>query len=396
MVGGILSARLWAALLLLAPTPPRPAPGPAAPSGGYADTVWRIEEGLPQSTVSSIAQGSDGYLWFGTEEGLVRFDGSTFRVFGRRDGLSCLTVYLVVPDRQGGLWLGGRDCGLTHFHDGRFDHLPTLEGPEVDSVTALAEIEGVLWVGTNHGLARLDGRTFRFEPALGKTVITGLAPDAQGGLWIGASQRLLRLRGGRIEDFSRELGPQPSRINDLSMDDGGRLWVALSDGVLSARNGAFGRMEQEGVRGRDVSSLVRDPEGPVWVGLRDGALLRIVDARVEVVLPPDPSRGAVRSLFRDREGNLWFGTYADGLHLLRPRAFSTIGRPEGMANELAWSVGQDDAGALWVGTPGAGCIGWPTARWRRASRSARARSTASAGTAPAASGSPPATGFATW
>jgi ligand-binding sensor domain-containing protein len=127
-------------------------PLPEIPISQFHHDVWRTEEGLPQNTVPAIVQTRDGYLWFGTELGLVRFDGLRFTVFDKRTTpqLKSNAIYALLEDRGGNLWIGTNGGGLTRFHDGQFQSYGSRDGFSGAAVLSLAEDRaGALWIGTD-------------------------------------------------------------------------------------------------------------------------------------------------------------------------------------------------------------------------------------------------------
>ncbi len=171
-------------------------PGDATPGGGGGGLAltfrsWQREQGLPQNSVRALTQTRDGYLWIGSDDGVVRFDGVRFVSFGLREGLRSGPVQRLFEDSHGTLWIGTADSGLTRWRDGQFTTFTMRDGLPADSITALSEDgEGRLWVGTQAGLAvwqdgrfATPGATEQFK---GKP-ITVLFRNRQGVLWLGAT-----------------------------------------------------------------------------------------------------------------------------------------------------------------------------------------------------------------
>ncbi len=127
---------------------------PARSLTQYAHDVWRSEDGLPQNSVTAIVQTRDGYLWLGTEEGLVRFDGTRFIVFNKRNSvLRSNSVWALLEGQDGSLWIGTRG-GLYRLRSGQFAAYTTWDGLSSDLVLCLYEDQaGSLWIGTQDGLA---------------------------------------------------------------------------------------------------------------------------------------------------------------------------------------------------------------------------------------------------
>src|SRR5207302_6730710 len=114
---------------------------------------WQTEHGLPQNSVQAIAQTLDGYLWLGTQEGLVRFDGIRFTVFDQSNtqGIRHNHINAIVPARDGGLWIATYGAGIIRMNGNKFEPLTAKEGLAGDSASCLCEgNDGSLWIGT-HG-----------------------------------------------------------------------------------------------------------------------------------------------------------------------------------------------------------------------------------------------------
>jgi ligand-binding sensor domain-containing protein/serine phosphatase RsbU (regulator of sigma subunit) len=378
-------------------TDPAPAAPPAAgltmrPSVRFEHLS--TEEGLPQSHVTAIVQDRVGFMWFGTQEGLARYDGTGFTVYQHRmDGPSPLPssyVTALAVDDKGILWIG-TDSGLAAY-DVNTDEFstptgtaPAAAGKEKDeaaaeeavkSVTALHAAGGHLWVGYAGGrIERVDIATrsvsrFGADAGIAQSIRSfALAKD--GSLWVGTEgDGLVRLApdgkvtashgaGGKAGSLGAET------ITALLLTQKGTLWVGTEEAGVA-------RMEQEGtfrhlasgsesgqLTDSRITSLFEDRRGNLWVGTQNG-LNRIageggqierfeVDVRHQAGL----SFPWITSIFQDRTGVLWIGTFAGGLdkfdELATHFAFLYTGR--GPASFL-----EDPKGFLWIGTYPGGLI----------------------------------------
>jgi ligand-binding sensor domain-containing protein len=154
---------------------------------------WQTDDGLPQSTVSSIVQTKEGYIWFGTQEGLVRFDGIEFTVFddGNEPEFRSNNIRALLVDRNGALWIGTNDAGLVKYREGRFQAVSGDSLFAQARVSALVESEnGHLWIGTSDdGLFRLQQGMLHRENRVPSQEINSLVEDESGVLWIGTRDR---------------------------------------------------------------------------------------------------------------------------------------------------------------------------------------------------------------
>src|ERR1700744_3757983 len=162
----------------------------------YLHTVWRSEDGLPQNSIQTLLRTRDGYLWIGTQEGLVRFNGLEFKVFNKTttDAIHHNDIRALYEDRDGTLWIGTFGSGLIRYKDGEFKNFSAHQGLSNNSVTSIfQDSKGNLWVGTNDGLNEFSDEkisTFTHNNGLIDTAIKAIAEDAAGRIVVGTSSGL--------------------------------------------------------------------------------------------------------------------------------------------------------------------------------------------------------------
>ena len=336
--------------------------GPDKAMTQYVHDVWQTDDGLPQNTVQAIAQTPDGYLWLGTRDGLVRFDGVRFTVFDTDNApeIGHDFVLSLLTDARGRLWVGTAGGGLARYENGRFTRFTEAEGLPSSQVSALYEDRrGRLWVGTDGGgLVRLEGDPFLSEASRGAlgNRIRALAGDAES-LWVGTEAGLARLDDdGALSSFTPEEGLSRLSVRSLLVDREGVLWVGTDVGLNRLENGRFTVFTQDDGLSHDVIwSLHEDREGSLWIGTDGGGLNRRRDGRFTSFRSAQGlSNDSVYALFEDREGNLWIGTNLGGLNRLRDGRFTPFTTAEGLSNDYIRSVYEDREGNLWIGTEGGG------------------------------------------
>jgi diguanylate cyclase (GGDEF)-like protein/putative nucleotidyltransferase with HDIG domain len=329
----------------------------------YTHDGWQTEQGLPQNTVPAAVQTRDGYIWLGTELGLVRFDGVHFTVFdeGNTPEIKSNIVVALVEDHQRRLWIGTQGGGLTCLQDGKFTTYTTANGLSNDSVLSLYEDrQGNLWIGTDGGgLDRFqDGRftVYTTKTGLVNDAVFSIAEDAQGTLWIGTHAGLDRLKDGVFTTYTTKDGLKNGYVKSVHEDRQGRLWVATVGGGLSQLNGNrfTTYTTKDGLSSDEVWTLHEDSQGSLWIGT-SGGLDRFKDGRFEAYTSKQGlSDDEVWSILDDREGNLWVGTSSGGLNRLQDGEFTTFSSQEGLSKDFVLPVYEGQDGSLWVGTAGAG------------------------------------------
>lgn len=323
----------------------------------YVLDVWTVQDGLPQNSVVSIEQTSDGFLWLGTQEGLVRFDGLHFTTYTQE--VPNPFVSALHEDADGTLWIGTYGGGLTRYADGEFT-THAVEGLPDGHISALASAPGgALWIGTfDGGLARLqDGALELFSTAAGapESGITALATDAGGTVWIGTLEEgVVRFRDGQFTPFTVEDGLSAAEVRSLYPAADGSLWVATRLGVDRIAGGRVHHTPAPGLAEDAPRSIFSDAKGNLWIGTQQQGLIRLRDGRLEQLtteggLPHD----AVTKIYEDREGSLWLGTDG-GLARLHSGRLTSYSTPEGLPHSVVFSVYEDADGAIWMGTEGGG------------------------------------------
>lgn len=327
----------------------------------YLITAW--EDQLPQNTVRAIVQDRQGYLWLGTQDGLVRFDGVAFAVLDEQNtpGLRSSDIRALAADEQGRLWVGTRSGGL-HIHaEGRLE--PSDAPLEADEfVTCLLRSrDDSIWIGTRSGtIVRAEGSAYSIfgpEHGLPGRPILALHQDHEGTVWASAvGAGLLRFDGDRFSSHSAT-ALAGETIVSLASDSSGRLWIGtLSSGAFRLDPHRPESAEQiAGTEQAAVMALAVDRDGNAWIGSSRFGLLRWYAGRGDRLdTNGGLSKNSVLALLEDREGNLWVGTEGGGVNRLRDASFRTFGPAEGLSARNVWNVLEDRTGSMWIGTDSGG------------------------------------------
>jgi signal transduction histidine kinase/ligand-binding sensor domain-containing protein len=382
-------------------------PAAGAPSRDYVIDVWGTDRGLPTSFITSVAQTPDGYLWIGTQNGLLRFDGLRFVAFDpdNTPALAHARVEHLFVDDGGTLWANTYDGSLTSVRRGAFelewrgagpvdfeaflassrggqptfvlDHgavirrraRPGPDGawdvqrPPGDALPIFSEdADGALWLrSVDDRLWRL--RDGRFEP-VSMTGLAGrhvqcLARDAAGRIWVGTDAEVAVFERGRFTTMTPTNGEARLDVSMLRFTRDGGLWVVANGRARKARDRTWIWTDDAG-RGltgpfRLSVNFLEDRRGGVWLTHFGKGLLHIrPDGRARRITSEDGLPGTrVRDVLEDREGNVWLSIERVGLVRVRDAWFKTLSG-DGPRDLSVFSVAADRDGAMWIGSMGDG------------------------------------------
>jgi PAS domain S-box-containing protein len=372
-----------------------------------------IEDGLSQNAGLDILQDSRGYLWIGTQDGLNRYDGYSFKVYKHDTedptSISHNSILKMAEDENGILWIGTWGGGLNRYDPltetfTSYQHDPNdPTSISDDTVTSIKkDSHGNLWVGTLSGLDRFDPATSTFEhfrndsddpESLSSNVVSVIFEDSNHQLWIGTGAYGTEGAGlnrfdpstGKVVRYQHSKnGPDSLSSNNIAAiyeDNDGIFWIAtggfsLTGGGLNQFDPNTGKAvaykinpsDPNSIGGNDLMSLWGDSSGTLWIGTWANGLSRmdLSNPGVFTTYQHDPyftdslSGNEVWSLFKDRLGILWVGTSHSGINKLSAGAgqFSLYqnnpGDPTSLGINATGAFAEDPHGNIWVATWGAG------------------------------------------
>jgi ligand-binding sensor domain-containing protein/signal transduction histidine kinase len=360
-----------------------------------------IDNGLPQNSGYSLLRDKIGFIWIGTQEGLVRYDGYNTKIFKHNDedpnSLSANYIQSITQDRQGNLWVGTKG-GLNRFDPKTelfkrylFDtsNPKSISNPDIRVITE--DRQGILWVGTARGLNLFNPITERFthyrhderdSNSLSHDSILTIIEDIKGNIWIGTDGGGLNLFKSENNGFAhyRHDEKEPNTISNdnvsvISEDKQGNLWIGTNGGGLNLfdinsevfTNYRADSNKTNSLSNDDIRSILEDSEGYLWVGTNGGGLNRF-NPKTEKFKhylndsnnPRSLSNNSVFSIIEDKQSNIWIGTEAGGINRfnLKNENFKVFrhyaNAPDSLSENIIMSLIEDEQGDLWVGTLGGG------------------------------------------
>ena len=329
----------------------------------YKIDGWQTEQGLPQSTVQTMYQTRDGYLWVGTGGGLARFDGIRFATFESSPvpELAARPIFGFMEDSEGYLWIG-HSRGATRHRNGRFERVIADDLMEGRRVWAFAQgPDGVVWAATENGLVRWEkgvAKIYKEADGLPTRRLRSLDFDRDGTLWIGTTGGgLVSMAAGKFNVLDGRNGFPHPEVRHVLADPEGGIWAATAGAglvrVIGTQMTSYG--VAEGLPTDQLTYLSRDKSGALWIGTWGAGLSRMSGGRFANISTAGGLAGdQIWAVHVDREGSVWAGTWHNGLNRLSNRAFVVFGKPEGLSGDNVRSVIHARNGATWVGIAGGG------------------------------------------
>lgn len=391
-----LKAAAFAVLVLVAGT------ASASRPGLVSFRRLAIPDEVPAHLTTALAQDRQGFLWIGTQAGLVRFDGSRFEVFRSNPEdpatLGGSYVRSLLPSRDGRLWVGTFSGGLSVYDPARESFTRYRNDPQNpaslahDRVEALAEDRsGRIWAATNEGVDRLDPRSgridhFRHDPADPRSLldnpVRSLLMDRTGRVWVGGrgGLQIWRGEGKGFERVASEPGQPGSLAEELVVklfeDERGRIWIGTTEhgaAVVDPRTGLLQRLlprpaAADGLSHFWIYGFAQAAPDEIWIATFGGGVdvidpvsLKVIDRlRHDPTLESTPGGDRIGAVLRDRSGVVWVGTWGQGIarHDPATRAFRMLryspDRPDGLTHPEVVRALQTRDGTIWVGTNGNG------------------------------------------
>jgi ligand-binding sensor domain-containing protein/signal transduction histidine kinase len=325
--------------------------------------VWGAEEGLPVNTATALVQTRDGYLWIGTQEGLVRYDGVTFTVFDRRN-TPCLTdqwILRLSPMPDGSVWVIPLRGAPVLLEGGSLRCDPMPSGVPRTLIKSIVPAPGGTWFGAfGEGVFLVQaGRvvaSYRGTPhdLLTSNKVVDLATTPDGSLWVatdGGGVNQIDPRG-HLRVFDESRGLASDTVAKLLEANDGSIWVGTSKGVDVIADGHIRHIDD--IPPIIVYAMTEDEQGALWFGT-EASLFRLYEGEVAAFSEHDGlASRTVRSLLEDREGNLWVGSTGGGIERFSDSLFTPYSRVDGLSDDFVWAVYEDEPGRIWVGTNGGG------------------------------------------
>lgn len=364
----------------------------------YVHRIWQAQPGLSQTSIYAVSQTRDGYIWLGTQSGVVRFDGIRFsrvetlpqaslgdiwaraieedtaghvwittndtnlirlskdsagnyveKIFNEKDGLPTKDYSCLVPGPRGEMWACAI-TGLVRFQGEEFDFHAFPERLKTRPITGCRASDGTIWAGGGSELHTWNGSAFAriaLRSVSGDLAIRSVLCNGQD-VWVGTAKGLIRLRDGKENLYTTKEGLADNVILSLAQGPNGEIWAGTRNGFSRLRNGAIESYGyREGLSQNAVFAIREDREGSLWVATKNGLNQFLDGAATRYAKSEGMPSENMGPLLEDRRGILWAGTLDAGLARFNGRRFTPV--PSLAAGRIT-TLAESADGALWAGT----------------------------------------------
>lgn len=323
----------------------------------------QLPEELRSDFIGSIAEDSRQSIWFATEHGALKFDGSVYTLFNEKNGLASNMVFSVYPDYEGNIWIGTQQGGVNLLNSEAFVGFTLKDGLVSDKITTLFQTNDNTYViGTmSDGVIVYSGKTFTkimSVPELAQNIISSLATDKLNNLWIGTSEGLfiLKNQNGKYVPGKRIL-----KLNDVDLpmvvnivtDKQGAVWVATyGAGLFKIDNENVKHYSKgEGLITDNILTMFKDSKDVIWLGTNDAGAIKFENEKFTNFSEENGLISkSVWTISEDDKYNLYFGTN-EGISCFNGRNFKTISSKDGLcSNNITTLIWEKNDKCFMVGT----------------------------------------------
>jgi signal transduction histidine kinase/streptogramin lyase len=312
----------------------------------YKITYWTTDDGLPGNTLVSLYQDKKGYLWIGSYQGLIRFDGNKFNDYNdvNTPDLVSHHIRVIMDDDKGNMWLGTGQ-GLVQFTDNKFiNRADSLTQFFIESMS-FDKINQRIWIGTRSAGVYCyyirENRYEKIESLLSKDLIYAIACTSNGGVWVGGGKSGLGYyENGTWTYYNTSNGMPSSEILSMFINNG-TIYIGTPAGLVIKENDKFSVLEK--FSDMSINAIKKDSDGNLWVLTSRGVYKQSNYKDWERISTKEGiSDNDVRDMLIDNEGTVWLATYRGGLNQLKETKFFTLAEYEGIDADVIREIEQWD------------------------------------------------------
>jgi ligand-binding sensor domain-containing protein/serine phosphatase RsbU (regulator of sigma subunit) len=313
---------------------------------------------IPQEDpVYNYKKDAAGNLWIGTRSGVLKYNGTTFKLYSKNNGLVENDIWKILEDKEGNLWFGSRANGLSKLFSEQIISYDQRNGLANDYIYSIHKMAGQIFIGTKRGLSIYDGITFTnydIDDGLCSGKVLSIANDSKGTIYLGTDYGLGVRYSDGVFDSIRAEGTLTEERNlnkcfDVFVDENDEVWLGTFSGVAKMGNHQIVRFAPMDSMQSEVYQIYQDKAEKYWFCTESG-LYSYDGNKVVHFNQHGLKKGRIRSISEDQNRALWVGTN-DGIFNYRNGTFFNYSVEQGLASNTIYSMVFDEKGVLWLGLP---------------------------------------------
>lgn len=316
--------------------------------------IYNTKKGLLDNSVFCITLDKRGRLWIGTAKGVSVFDGMIFKNYDSRHGFS--RVNNIIEDKHGHIWLTDFDNGLFRFNGTSFTRFTEKDGLASNHTRSITlDKSGNLWIATSNGVSVYNGTSFTnytIKQGLKEDYTRAILCDKKGAIWFGHRNGISRFDRKGFNYYSERNGLSDNDVHNIYEDSKGNIWFSTNEGLdRFDGNNFFHVKTSDDFLNKRIWTIIEDREENLWVGTDARGASRLRSTNFTHYGPGEGlMSNTVWAILEDKPGSVWFGTDKAGIIRFNGKSFSSASLKNLMGTDVVYSLLQDKKGNIWIGT----------------------------------------------
>ncbi|MCF8242733.1 MAG: hypothetical protein K9J16_15250 [Melioribacteraceae bacterium] len=320
---------------------------------------YSVVSGLVYNHVRTIYEDSSGKLWFGTNQGISVLDGNEFTNYTKEDGLTDEFIYAIAEANPGEYWITTGFGGLNKFENGSFTSITSKNKLPTDSLRAFLNAENKLWIGTlGYGIVTIEDEDYNYYHTrnvrgLANDTVTAIYKDSRNYIWIGTQNGLSRYDGKRFTNFTNRHPALRDKIFTILEDQYNNLWIGTSSNGLLFYDGENFTQHIStnlGLAGNTIYCALENQRGDIWFGTGGGGLNQLPAERFLIFDTENsiPSN-EVYGVLEDSYHNIWVGLFGEGICKITKNGVQILTSKDGLFGDQVAVIIEDKYKDIWAG-----------------------------------------------
>ncbi len=321
---------------------------------------YNVAKGKKNYTVNTIFQDHFGYIWFGTSEGLIRYDGINYLTYTIDENLADNFVTAISQDEENRIWIGHKNGKISILENDSIKQFTTLDSTLTEPVSRIYFTKNCIWIGSlGNGLFKITGKSvsrYNSDSKLGDDYIYDIEIDKSGNLWIGSDIGILNYdtQKDQWKNFSMKNGLPDNIIKAIEIDDDGKIWLGMEDAGIAIYNPSNSQITAIPMwKFGQINHVVIKNKGEIWISTRDEGVIKLNYKDInsfdykKFQIQNGLINDKTNCVFKDKEKNVWIGA-ENGVSLLTGDLFEFLNENEGLPSNEIFGFIIDSNSNYWI------------------------------------------------